>query len=55
MIPNFARATLAYGLRTDQETTQSTREDVLYWATGLEPTYREGAFARAKRDTPVGT
>ena len=40
-------------LRTDQETTQSNREGVSYWASGLEPTYVEGAFARARRDAPV--
>jgi len=39
--------------RTDQETTQSNREDVTYWASGLEPTYIEGAFARARRAKPV--
>lgn len=32
---------------TDRETTQSNREAVEYWATGLEPVYFEGAFARA--------
>ena len=34
-------------LRTDRETTQSTPEAVAYWASGLEPVYLEGAFARA--------
>jgi hypothetical protein len=34
-------------LRTDRETTQSTAEAVAYWASGLEPVYLEGAFARA--------
>jgi hypothetical protein len=32
---------------TDRETTQPNREAVEYWATGLEPVYFEGAFARA--------
>src|SRR5262245_8159672 len=32
---------------TDRETTQSTREHVLYWATGLGRTYLQGALARA--------
>jgi hypothetical protein len=32
--------------RTDIETTQSNREDLAYWATGLEGTYFEGAFRR---------
>jgi hypothetical protein len=34
-------------LSTDRETTQSTREHVLYWATGLGPTYLQGALQRA--------
>ena len=34
-------------LRTDQETSQPNRVAVEYWATGLEPVYFEGAFARA--------
>lgn len=37
-------------LRTDRETTQPEREDLDYWASGLEPVYLEGAFGRA---TPV--
>jgi hypothetical protein len=35
-------------LRTDVETTQSNREGVAYWATGLQPTYLSGAFPRAR-------
>ena len=35
-------------LRTRSETTQKRREDVEFWATGLEPTYLEGAFERAR-------
>ena len=35
-------------LRTDQETSQPNRTAVEYWATGLEPVYFEGAFARAQ-------
>jgi hypothetical protein len=31
---------------TDRETTQSSREAVAYWATGLEPIYLEGALKR---------
>ena len=38
-------------LRTDQETTQSNRQGVAYWASGLEPAYLEGAFARARAKT----
>ena len=34
--------------RTDVETTQTSRDAVIYWATGLEPVYLEGALARAK-------
>lgn len=34
-------------LRTDRETTQPKREDLEYWATGLEPIYLDGAFGRA--------
>jgi hypothetical protein len=34
-------------LATDRETTQSTREHVLYWATGLGRTYLHGALLRA--------
>ena len=32
---------------TERETTQSNREGVTYWATGLEPIYLEGALQRA--------
>jgi hypothetical protein len=37
------------GLRvvTDRETTQSSREAVAYWASGLEGVYLEGALQRA--------
>ena len=34
-------------LRTDRETTQPNAEALDYWASGLEPTYLQGAFARA--------
>jgi hypothetical protein len=33
--------------RSGRETTQSNREHLVYWATGLQPTYFEGAFSRA--------
>jgi len=42
---------------TGVETMQSKLADVVYWATGLEPTYLEGAFARATEvaiSAPVG-
>jgi hypothetical protein len=35
-------------LQTGQETSQPNRTSVEYWATGLEPVYFEGAFARAE-------
>ena len=35
-------------LLTDQETSQSNRVAVEYWATGLESVYFEGAFERAR-------
>jgi hypothetical protein len=34
-------------LEFDDETTQPNREALDYWASGLEPVYVEGAFARA--------
>jgi hypothetical protein len=36
-------------LRTDRETTQPDRSALEYWASGLEPLYFEGAFARAHK------
>jgi hypothetical protein len=33
--------------RTNRETTQPDREALQYWASGLEPVYFDGAFARA--------
>jgi hypothetical protein len=39
-------------LRTERETTQPNRSAVEYWASGLEPIYFEGAFARA-HELPV--
>lgn len=35
-------------LRTGQETSQPDKRALVYWATGLEPTYLEGALARAR-------
>lgn len=35
-------------LRTERETSQPNREALAYWASGLEPIYLEGAFARAR-------
>src|SRR5262245_14639927 len=34
-------------LATDRETTQSKREDIVYWSSGISPTYLEGALRRA--------
>ena len=34
--------------RTDRETTQPNQDALLYWASGLEPIYFEGAFSRAR-------
>jgi hypothetical protein len=36
-------------LRTDRETTQSSAEQVKYWAEGLQLTYLDGALDRATR------
>ena len=36
-------------LRTDRETTQPDRAALVYWATGLQPSYLEGALERAIR------
>lgn len=32
---------------TGRETTQTSFDALVYWATGIEPTYLEGAFTRA--------
>jgi hypothetical protein len=37
------------GIRTGRETTQPDRSALVYWASGLEPIYLEGAFDRALR------
>lgn len=39
-------------VETDIETSQPNRDALVYWATGVEPIYLEGAFARA-RGLPV--
>ncbi len=33
--------------RTNRETTQPDRDALAYWASGIEPIYLDGAFARA--------
>jgi hypothetical protein len=40
-------------LRTNRETTQPNRETLAYWASGLQPSYFEGAFRRAARPHTV--
>ena len=35
-------------LRTERETTQPNKQALEYWASGLEPVYFQGAFARAQ-------
>jgi hypothetical protein len=45
----FVAVGAAIVLRTSTETTQSNRAALAYWAAGLEPTYLQGAFARARR------
>lgn len=35
-------------LKTGEETSQPSKKDVEYWATGLERVYLEGALKRAK-------
>jgi hypothetical protein len=35
-------------LATGQETSQPNRDALVYWATGLEPVYLEGALIRAQ-------
>ncbi|HVE73061.1 MAG TPA: hypothetical protein VNI54_16965 [Thermoanaerobaculia bacterium] len=35
-------------LRTDQETSQSNRDALAYWARGLEDVYFDGALRRAR-------
>lgn len=39
-------------VETDVETSQPNREALVYWATGVEPIYLQGALARA-RGLPV--
>lgn len=42
-------------VRTERETTQPNRDDLMYWAQGLTQTYLEGALVRARADRPVPT
>jgi hypothetical protein len=43
----FAAADGSEAWRSPRETTQPDRDALQYWATGLSPTYLEGAFRRA--------
>lgn len=40
-------------IRTQRETTQPNRTDTAYWATGLTPSYLEGALQRALNPTLI--
>ncbi|CAN5306291.1 hypothetical protein BH23GEM2_BH23GEM2_24230 [soil metagenome] len=42
-------------VRTERETTQSNREDLSYWASGLSGEYLESALERALEPGPVHT
>jgi hypothetical protein len=44
----FAAVGQRWVRRTGQETTQGSLEDLSYWATGLEPVYLQGTFARSR-------
>lgn len=41
-------------LRTGQETSQPSRQALVYWAAGIERVYLDGALARAARRQPAG-
>jgi len=45
----FVAVGAAIIVRTGTETTQSNRQDLAYWASGLNTGYLQGAFARAQR------
>ena len=44
----FAPGRFGLPVRTERETTQPNWGALTYWARGLEPTYLEGAFRRAR-------
>jgi hypothetical protein len=48
----FVAADGSDALRTPRETTQPDRNALAYWATGLSPTYLEGALHRALTPPP---
>lgn len=41
-------------IRTSQETSQPSRRALVYWASGIEPVYLDGAFIRALRNVAAG-
>ena len=49
----FASQDGTNALRTRRETTQPDRAALEYWATGLSPTYLEGALQRALEPSPA--
>jgi hypothetical protein len=48
----FTDVETAVVIRSGRETTQPTRADVMYWATGLTRVYLEGALARTLGPAP---
>ena len=44
----FAQEGTGEVFRTERETTQADRDDLEYWASGIEPVYLEGALTRAR-------
>jgi hypothetical protein len=46
----FVTADGTRAIHSPRETTQRSLDDMAYWATGLEPVYFDGAFARALRE-----
>jgi len=43
----FLPRTRGFARRAQRETTQATLEALVYWVTGLEPVYLEGALERS--------
>jgi hypothetical protein len=42
-------------IETERETEQSSLEDLVYWASGIERVYLEGALVRARRRAETTT
>ena len=49
----FEREDGEVAVRTERETTQPNRTDLVYWGSGLTAVYLEGAFRRASQASPV--